>query len=719
MLILVGLMGLVSMANAQPRETVEIGVLFARGTDADRGARLALATIQELGLQANDPVVRRYEFVYPNQDILGAEDVPSVLRFFQEREVAAILGPVDNALALPNLEPLARVGRPVLTLSTANTLTEVDVTNNIMRFRAAEGVYSAAAADYMLTDLGLTNIALVQTNIESTEALLAFERALEEAGRTPSARVQLVDSSDLLANIAALMDAQAIALWGPPGDAATLRRELAGRGWEGVFFYRGAGQALLEGTLSPSERAGMLGAGAWSYAARGALSEAFTLAYSRAYGRLPGTEAAAAYDAMFTLYGQIRQVGTGMPALYESLLALPRVQAVQGGLQSYGGGDFARVATLYQLTETGGIMHLARYENGVRVDEAETVANDVALAAVGTPTFTPEPSPTAPPPSPTPTQMQLTITAPEVPVYAGPGEFFALLGQLPQGATATIIGADDILAWFVVQYRGGIGWVFNDRALLDVFDPGGLLNQLPIIEAQPTPIGGVSPTPAVEAPDIIIDAVTLTPAQPVPGQAFLATVTLTNTGRQPTGPFSVATTFQPGSVFSSNNVPNIEPAASVSLPLSATLAGTGNFTIDIRADVNNTVEEGPEGEQNNSFPLSYTVDFAILTERQDIALVAGTSLDLFGGTPDFNWTGTSLDALSGTQVGVITGVTYENANFDSVAAAVLNNQTSISDTQLFPGVVFGVVTAEGNRAVMRVESRVGTGLNLSYRVYSN
>ncbi|MFP4321132.1 MAG: ABC transporter substrate-binding protein [Anaerolineales bacterium] len=713
-----------SAPGAQQREVVRIGLLFNPGSAADRGARLALATIGQLSAQPDAPIIRQYEPLYPNRELRTAEDVPPVVAFFQEREVAAIIGPVDSGFALPNLEPLARAGRPVLTLSTANTLTDVDVTNNIMRFRPAERFYSAAAADYMLNDLGLVNIALVQTNIESTEALLAFERTLDAAGRAPATRIQLVDNTELEANIPAIIDAgaDAVAIWGPANDAATLRRELTRRGWEGTIFYRNAQEALLNNAVTLAERRDLLGASAWTYATPTELSEAFLLEYLRTYGRIPTDEAAAAYDAVFTLYGQIQSAGSQMPGLYDALLTLPRVEAVQGGLVSYGDGDFARSVTVYRVLESGGVAPLARYEDGIRLDDAPQTARGVALAVIGTPTFTPEPSPTptqTPQPSPTPTQMQLTTTVPGVRVFAGPGEFFAELGDLPQGTTATILGADELLAWLVIQYRGGIGWVFNNPEALELFDPGGLLNQLPIIEAQPTPIGGVSPTPAVEAPDVVIDEIVLTPAQPIPGQTFLASVTLRNAGRQPTGPFSVATTFQPGSVFSSNNVPNIEPGASVTLPLSAAVTGTGTYTVDVRADVNNTVAEGEDGEANNSFPLSYTVDFPVLAERQDVPLVAGTSLDLFGGTPDFNWTGTSLDPLSGTQIGIITGVTYENANYDVVGPAVAGGPANISDTQLFPGVIFGVITAEGNRAVMRVESRVGTGLNVSYRVYGN
>ena len=216
---------------------------------------------------------------------------------------------------------------------------------------------------------------------------------------------------------------------------------------------------------------------------------------------------------------------------------------------------------------------------------------------------------------------------------------------------------------------------------------------------------------------MVIENVTMNPPQPIPGQPFLANVSLRNAGSAPTGPFTVGASFEPGAVYSSNVIPNIEPGSSVSLPLSATVVGTGDFSVDVVADVNNEVVEGFDGETNNFFRFSYAVDFPIVGEAASLPINAGTAIDLAGGTPDLNWTGASLEVMNGSLIGIITGVTFENVVFDQLNPNVVNSGVGLTDAQLFPGVLVGVRTAEGQRAIVRIDARNGTTLTISYRVY--
>lgn len=730
LIILLAALGLTGKTLGAPQpqvgQTLRIGSLLIPNSEAALGAQLAVDELNRAFLA--DPLRQQFpiEIIVPDTFPATPEDMPAALASLTGQQVRVILGPESNALALPALEPLARVGVPVLTLATSDTLTDVDVTNNIMRMRAAESYYSLAAADYMVNDLGLTKIALVQTDVESTEALIAYEIALSNFGYVPAVKVQLLDNTQLQANVPSIIEsgAEAVAMWGPGADAALLQTELRSRGWAGVFFYRYAQEAALRGELVFGQTAGMLGANGWSYGTRTQLSRQFLVNYVSTYGKIPGDAAAAAYDAVYTFVGKAQEVGVGMPAIYEALLDTEMIFAVQGRFtpREYGNGDFSRLATVYQLGQYGGSEVLARYQNGVRLPDDDLIIEEInPVAIIGTPTFTPTPSLTPTQtftPSATPSQVQLTVAAEEVGVYAGPGDFFGELGRLLQGTSATIVGGNTDLTWFVIQYRGGIGWVQNNLSALDIFDPSHLINQLPVIEAPPTPIGGATPTPALEVADIIIENVIITPTTIIPGQAFIANVTLKNNGAARTGSFSVAASFEPGAVFTSNVVPNIEPGASVTLPLSATVVGTGSFSVDVVADVTNNVNEGASGEQNNIFRLSYTVDYPIVAELSSLPVFAGTSFDLAGGTADLNWTGTSLDVINGARIGIVTGVTYENVKYDMLSSSVINSQVGLVDAQVFPGVLIGVITAEGLRAIIRVEARVGTSMTISFRVYS-
>jgi ABC-type branched-subunit amino acid transport system substrate-binding protein len=713
-----------AQTDTRPRFEVRIGSLLLPNSEGDLAAQLAVSELNQLAFENPDGFVYSFRLTYPDSYPRTADDLPRALSELQQQQVSAILGPADNALALPNLEPLARVGVPVLTLSTSDTLTDIDVTNNILRLRAAEGFYSRAAADYMLTSLGLTNIALVQTDIASTEALIAFDVALADAGRQAAIKIQLEDGSALPANLDALLAAtpDGVALWGSPQDATLLYNELLLRGWTGRFFYRYAQEAAVLDQLLVSNPQGIIGANGWSFAMPDALSQQLLVNYSRRYATLPGDEAAAAYDAIYVLGGQIRVVGPAMPALYESFAAMPDVLAVQGNFapQTFANGDISRSVTVYELSQYGAPQAVARYENNLSRPEAlQADPNLNAIAVIGTPTFTPSPSPSPTQtaiPSATPAQAQVRAIIEGVQVYSGAGDFYESLGVLANGSVATIVGGNADLSWFVIQYRGGIGWLANNPTSISTFDPGGLLAQLPIIDPPPTPLGGVTPTPAVEVADIVIDNVLLSPAQLTPGQPFVANVILRNAGSVSTGVFTIATSFQPGAVYSSNVVQNIEPNASLTVPLSATLAGSGAFTVDVVADTTNAVNEGATGESNNIFRLSYRIDFPLLTQSVGVAIAGGSTIDLAGGRPDLNWTGSSLEAINGAQLGIITTVIYENADYSILTSGVVNANL-LNDSQVFGGVLIGVRTAEGNYAAVRVDARTGTSLTISYRVY--
>jgi ABC-type branched-subunit amino acid transport system substrate-binding protein len=705
---------------------VKIGVLLLPGSEADLGARLAVKELNATSTRDELGRLFSYEIIYPNRVPNAAEDIPNAIANLTGQGATVILGPESSDLAVPNLEPLARAGVPVLTLATGDTLTDVDVTNNIMRVRASERFYSQAAADYLVNELGLTRIALVQTNIESTEALIAFEIALTDLARPPVVKVQLEDNSQLEANLPTLLEANpdAIAMWGAPADALTVFRGLRSQGWTGVFFYRHAQEAVQRGELIPSQVEGMLGANAWAYAMPTVLSRQFVVNYVTTYGEIPGDSAAAAYDTVYVVAGQARVAGIAMPALYESLLKMPTVFVVQGRFspQEYGNGDFSRAVNVYRISEFGAPEVLARYENYVRLsDEELALQGGTGVGVIGTPTFTPIPTETpttTPEPSATPAQVQLTVIGLEVAVMGGPGEFFEEIGRLPQGTVATVIGGDANFEWFVIQYRGGIGWVANDPSLVSIFDPGGLLNQLPVIDAPPTPPGGVTATPLLEVADLIIDSVTMNPPQPVPGQSFIANVVVRNAGTAPSGAFSVGASFEPGAVFSSNVVPNIAPGATVTVPLSAAVVGTGEFMVNVVADISNQVNEGTtDGEGNNIYFLTYRVDYPVIAQASLLPVAAGSLIDLYGGVGDLSWTGTGLNVVNGALIGVLTGVTFEAANYDAISPALVNNNVGLTDAQIFPGVIIGVITAEGQRAVIRIESRAGTSLNISYRVY--
>lgn len=723
-LIMALLIPLAAVNSAPPAQSVvnlRLGMLIRAGTPADLGIQLAVSEINASGFRGADGNFYRLELVYPRTMPTDADSLRTTLDDFTISEVKAILGPVDNTLVIPGLEPLARASIPVLTLATADILTDVDVTNNIMRMRAAERYYSQAVANYLASTLGHTQIAIVQTNVEATEAVVAFEAALAGFSLAPVQKVQLVDATELAAQLPGLVAArpQSIMMWGAPEDVYTVYQEMQSSGWSGTFVYRQAQEAFLNNQLNPDQAEGMIGVGAWSFAMQTQLSRQFLLNYVSAYGRIPVDEAAAAYDMVYMLVGRMREAGVEMPALYEALLNTPPLFTIQGRFNptTYQNGDFARNVVIYRLRRSGRTEVLARYENNELLPPDEQIVDTVSAGAViGTPTFTPLPPTLTAAPSPTPSLVQVTVGIDNANIRSGPGDFYPVIGQAPNGTAFTVLGATADFDWFVIQYNGSIGWVFNN--VVNVFDPGGLLNRLPIIDPQPTPIGGVTVTPAYALADVVIDSVSLTPQQPVPNQPFLMNISVRNAGTTATGAFTVGGTF-PNGISTEAVINNLAPGEASIATMTVTSPQAGDFNLNLIADYKNFLIEGDTGEANNSFLIQYRVDYPVALTINNISIQVNAPFDLTGGLVDLQWTGAELLVMNGARINQLVGVSYDTLTGGTIDPLVITNTYGISANQIFAGMILGVITAEGQRVAIRIDGSEGSALALSYKVYSS
>ena len=107
-----------------------------------------------------------------------------------------------------------------------------------------------------------------------------------------------------------------------------------------------------------------------------------------------------------------------------------------------------------------------------------------------TPTVTPLPgTPTAT----VPTNPSL-LTRADLNVRSGPGTQYDLLGLLPTGTAADIIGRDETRQWWQIRFlpaADGVGWVSADPTFAQVFN----VENIPIVPAPPTPTGTPTNTP--------------------------------------------------------------------------------------------------------------------------------------------------------------------------------------------------------------------------------
>ncbi len=106
-------------------------------------------------------------------------------------------------------------------------------------------------------------------------------------------------------------------------------------------------------------------------------------------------------------------------------------------------------------------------------------------------------APTSIGPSATPTaivpNVPSLVTLTDLNVRGGPSTGYDLLGRLPSGATAQVLGRDETNQWWQIRFdpaTNGLGWVSADPN----FSKTAHVDNIPIVLAPPTPTGTPTPT---------------------------------------------------------------------------------------------------------------------------------------------------------------------------------------------------------------------------------
>ncbi len=350
---------------------LRIGYLGAAGSDAANGAQLAIDQINAAGGFTADGQNYQLELL----SLAAAPTVESLIADAQAlaaQGVIAYLGPDDSSVMSPeNVQALVAAGLPILTGATADNLTRDDASDLIFRIRAPERVYSSALAAYLADDLQLTSFLLVQTDVDSTEALLDFQQSLQGRGITPRGTIQVIGTPDLLSKVQDIADLnpEIIVMWGPPSDAGLLLKALRANGWGGTLAHRRAEEAARSGAVSLSLVEGLIGVNGWSYGYDAQASTVFLQDYLLAFGLVPGPLAAAAYDSIWYLRAALIASGTDSAALRSGLINGAPMSLVTGQLRpaELGGGDLVRTAMVYTLGPGGGPTVVAVFDDATRV----------------------------------------------------------------------------------------------------------------------------------------------------------------------------------------------------------------------------------------------------------------------------------------------------------------------------------------------------------------
>lgn len=689
----------VPSVSAQDQPIIRIGVLDGERGPISNGARLAVREINDAGgIRGTDGTTSQLELVIEaTGEGLALEDAVQALN---EMGVVAVLGPKTTNEALTGLESLQSLDVPVITTATDDTLITSDASDLLFRSRAPEALQGQSLASYLIGEYNLTPIATIQLDVASTASVVGFSTSAASLGVSPEPALVVTDPNDLADAVATLLEASpaVVVAYGEPAITATLYSSLRSQDWEGLFAYNQAFDPAFRDTVPFETLNGIISVTTWSFAIRDEASAEFMTNFIYTYGQLPGELEAAAYDSVKLLANALALPGD----VRDNLAVAAETEGVQGILNAdeLAEGELSNNVVIVRLGALGAPEVLARYAGNERL-----------------PVILPTPSVSATA-TPVPGEVFLTITEPLQNVRTGPGDAYSILGQLAQGETAQIIGVSLDNAWVIINFRGQQGWLA--AYLLDVT---GDLRSVPVVAAPPIPTSAVTTTPS-PAPfaDLIIASASISPNPLIPNQNFTVTVNVSNIGATSAGQFVVSGTFAPNNSVLTAVVPGLAPGQTSAVSMSGILSGSGTYTVGLQIDANNQVDEGPVGEQNNLYNLSYSLGVSELN-RGSGTLDLGATVDLEGNgvQGDANWNADGgvlgLKGIFGARLGVLGTGDYNSITYDQINPSV-TTRDSIPRTEINVGTLIGIITADGHRGVMQVTAVSDTQISLSYKVYN-
>jgi ABC-type branched-subunit amino acid transport system substrate-binding protein len=688
--------------GSQDVPTFFIGVLDNQNGAITNGARLAVEEINNAGgVRGVDGVFYGLELVIEPTNF--GESLDDAINNLRIVGVIAAVGPVSNEEVLNGLPVLQSLDAPILTAATDDTILTSDTTDRIFRARASDIITSTALASFIVNEFGLREIITIQLDVASTAAVVGFNASLNSLGVSPGTAL-LTDPSDIgiLGEQLIEVESDVLVVYGSPALAGALYNDLRAGGWQGLFVYNQASDPNFKSFVATEQLEGIISATSWSFTSTDRASTTFLNAFIRTFGALPDAVEATAYDGVKLIAQALQQPGD----LRANLAALNNIAGVQGILRpaDLSNGEISDNVAITRLGRYGAPEVLARYARGVRLPP-----DQFPIEATATPSI--EPSPTL-------DGVFITITGARQNVRSGPSLSYPILGQLVEGDRARVIGATADNEWVVIDFRGLQGWLAV--YLLEVI---GDLNSVPIVTPPPTPTIGITPTP-VPPPeaDIVIDGAVVLPSPIAPTMPFNVSVTVRNAGNSPAGLFVVAANFPPNNIVLQGVVPGLAPGQSLIVGLSGTLFNTGYYTTNLIADANNQVPEGAFGESNNGYVLSYAIDKS-LRRQAGQTLNLGDTIDLEGDAVqgDANWnsdSGIELDALNGAKLGILPGIDLATVHYDLISPSAVNRD-NIPRSELAIGTLIGIITADGNRGVMRVDAVSDTQLVVAFKLYNN
>ncbi len=577
------LIGLSSVfAQAQGSKPLNIGIIGKLTNATAHGVELAVERFNQQG-NITTPDGGVFKLTIIAQDAATADDVGNAITTLKNQGVVAIFGPDDATLALASLNTLNNAGVPVFTSVQDPAVTTGGL---LFRTRANDSRNMTALVNYLTKDLGKSQIAVFQGDQAFQARVQLFTTTITQNNLKAATTVVQVPGGTVASSAQVLLQGKpdAVIAFGANDQVAALLQELHSQSYTGVVVYPDAVDHTFISSLTSDMRSGIIGVTNWVYSSLSQDSRSFVDDYVALFGESPTAESAAAYDAAVALFKAIQKSGLQPDAIKQALLTFPKTPSIQGDYDpAIGNNELSADVVVFTTGEYGApIMNALLDETG-----------RLPLPGIATPTATM-----------TPTPAGVSATAKETSnVHGGPGVRYPVLGQLPGGQTVNVIGINATGNWLLVIFAGRRGWVALDRVSVS-----GNLQALPVVAAPPLPTATRQPTATLPPyPNLRLLNAVINPAIPHQGQPFTVTLTIQNQGTVAAGQFAVAASFLPGNVFSAAIVPGLQPGATTTAVLKATVkGGSGKFTVAIVIDLNNQVNEGPFSA-NKKVPFSYTI----------------------------------------------------------------------------------------------------------------
>ena len=451
---------------------VRIGVIDQADGSVARGAILAAKHINVNGglVGANQAAFELKIVVTPpyNPEIAAAN--------MGQADVIAVLGPSESSRMLALMPHLRSQEVPVFTSASSDSLLLQSTGQNMFRSAAPDSLLARALAGYLVTSLDLRTVTTIQLDTASTSSLIGFASALAEFGVGASNLFHDQAQVDFDSMVSQILGEQsdAVSIYGPPLLAAQVYSQLRTAGYEGIVTYDQAADPGFVSFVSPDLLPGIVSATNWSFSATDDISRRFILDYVATFGAVPDGASAASYDAVGLLAAAFQRPGS----LTDNLPLIDAFAGVQGLLTPAGlaTGETSSNVAITQLNEFGVANIVARAQG----DGSISTPAQVPIFA------TPTPVPTA-----TPSGYNLRIRSAIQNVRSGPGLNYDLIGQLPSGTQASVLGATTDYAWLVIDFQGQLGWLA--AFLVDTF---GDRNLVPLIEPPPSPTPPATATAA-------------------------------------------------------------------------------------------------------------------------------------------------------------------------------------------------------------------------------